>query len=79
MSVIPQTLRAVPRPLAYSRLHLTTNPGSAPGIELYGYTGDNRIHNENEIDRKILQLYIKIPIIKYSILFVENKKFTKHT
>ena len=45
-------------------------------IELYGYTGDNRIHNENEI------LYIRIPINKYMYIvyvFVQNKKFTKHT
>ena len=43
---------------------------------MYGYTGDNRIHNENEI------LYIRIPINKYMYIvyvFVQNKKFTKHT
>ena len=28
-------------------------------IELYGYTGDNRIHNENEIPENITTLHKK--------------------
>ena len=42
---------------------------------MYGYMGDNWIHNENEI----LQLYIKISTIKYIVYVLHKIKSSQNT
>jgi hypothetical protein len=48
-------------------------------IELYGYSGDNRICNENEIPENTSTLHLKIPIIKYIVYVLFKIKSSQST